>query len=82
MHVAGARRVDAFRAWAAARSARILMFDSVAKCPGDHGGGDHYEEDRVMPMVFGDRAAARVAHKLTLRRISPTNVKTSSLKTR
>ncbi len=58
MHVAGARRRDAFCAWAAARSARILIFDSVAERPGDHDDGDHYEEDPVEPVVLS--APARV----------------------
>ena len=44
--------------------------------------GVTYEEDPVEPVVSGARGAARVAYKPTLRRISPTNVKTSSLKTR
>ena len=65
MQVVGARRVDAFRAWAAARSARILMFDSVAECPGDHGGGDHYEEDPVEPVVLSPPARVVVVDKPT-----------------
>ena len=63
MHLAGESSVDAFRAWAAARSARILIFDSVAERPRYDDEGEHYEEDRVMPIVFGARRPPRVADK-------------------
>ena len=49
--------------WAAARSARILIFDSVAERPRYDDEGEHYEEDRVMPIVFGARRPPRVADK-------------------
>ena len=62
MHVA----LVAFRAWAAARSARILISDSVAERPRDDDEGEHYEEDRVMPIAFGARRPPRVADKPVL----------------
>ena len=39
------------------------MFDSVAQRPRYDDEGEHYEEDRVMPIVFGARRPPRVADK-------------------
>ena len=71
LHVAGARRVDAFRAAAprartprTATRARIL--DSVAERPRYDETGDHYEEDSVKPIALGARRPPRVADKPVL----------------
>ena len=39
------------------------MIDSVAERPRYDDEGEHYEEDRVMPIAFGARRSPRVADK-------------------